>query len=119
MNNIFVFAFDASNEKKYETASRLVKDALRSKDVVISTKASRGSGPPGPIFKILDFFGIEPQECFYVGDSLVDYETAKSAGVPFISYKNRGLNTDYHVGYLMEIAGLINSDYSESMSRRR
>ena len=54
-----------------------------------------------------------------MGDSLVDYETAKSAGVLFISYKNKGLNTDYHVDCLMDMAGLINTDYSESMSRKR
>jgi phosphoglycolate phosphatase len=89
-------------------------------DIVVSSLDVKNPKPhPEPIFKILDFFGIEPQECFYVGDSFVDYETARSAGVLFISYKNRGLNADYHVDHLMDIPVLINSDYQESISRKR
>jgi phosphoglycolate phosphatase-like HAD superfamily hydrolase len=74
---------------------------------------------PESIFKIADFFGIRPDESLYVGDSLVDYETARSGGVGFISYKNRELDADYHVHCLMDIAGLLNPRCPDGMSRRR
>ena len=37
----------------------------------------------------------------------MDYETAKAAGVPFIAYKNSGLEAYYHVDHLMDIAERI------------
>jgi len=79
-------------------------------DIVVSSLDVKNPKPhPESIFKILNFFKIEPRECFYVGDSEVDYETAMSAGVLFISYKNSGLNADYHVDHMPGIASLIKS----------
>ena len=62
-------------------------------------------------------FKIGPDEALYVGDSLVDYETARAAGVPFLSYKNKGLEADYHSDRLMDIADLLNSG-NNSLYRR-
>ncbi|MBW1668938.1 MAG: hypothetical protein JRI79_01570 [Deltaproteobacteria bacterium] len=42
-----------------------------------------------------------------MGDSSVDCETARSAGVPFIAYKNKALSAEYHVDRLMDIAEKI------------
>jgi len=36
--NVLVYAFDASDKNKHQTAGRLVNDAFRSKDVAISTQ---------------------------------------------------------------------------------
>jgi phosphoglycolate phosphatase len=89
-------------------------------DLVVSSLDVKNPKPhPESIFKIADFFGIRPDESLYVGDSLVDYETARSAGVGFISYKNRELDADYHVHCLMDIAGLLNPRCPDGMSRRR
>ena len=38
--------------------------------------------------KVLDYFGISPKEALFVGDGDVDMQSARSAGVPFISYKS-------------------------------
>ena len=74
-------------------------------DIVVSSLDVKNPKPhPESLFKILDFFEIAPNDALYVGDSLVDYETAGAAGVPFVSYKNRGLDADYHVDHLMDIA---------------
>lgn len=62
---------------------------------------------PECIHKILSFFHISPKEAIYVGDSLVDYETARAAEVFFVAYKNSELNADQHVSGLMEIADLL------------
>ncbi len=37
---------------------------------------------------MLDHFEVEPEEALFIGDGEVDMQAAKSAGVPFISYKS-------------------------------
>ena len=77
-------------------------------DMVVSSLDVQDPKPhPEALYKILDRFQISPEQSIYVGDSLVDYETAKAAGVPFIAYKNIGLEADYHVDHLMDIAGSV------------
>lgn len=77
-------------------------------DIVVSSLDVKNPKPhPESLFKILDFFGIDPIKSLYVGDSLVDYQTARAAGVIFTSYKNRELEADYHVDSLMEIVHII------------
>jgi phosphoglycolate phosphatase len=77
-------------------------------DLVISSLDVKNPKPhPESLFRILDFFRAKPRDVFYVGDSTVDEETAKAAGVVFISYKNRGLDADHHVDALLEIARLV------------
>ncbi|MFC1821702.1 HAD family hydrolase [Thermodesulfobacteriota bacterium] len=74
-------------------------------DIVVSSLDVKNPKPdPESLFKILDFFNIGPLQTFYVGDSLVDYETAKGAGVPFIAYKNKRLDAVFHADHMMEIA---------------
>ncbi|MBW1919459.1 MAG: HAD family hydrolase [Deltaproteobacteria bacterium] len=77
-------------------------------DLVISCLNVTHPKPhPESLLKILEAFSIKPQEAFYVGDSSVDCETARSAGVPFIAYKNKALSAEYHVDRLMDIAEKI------------
>lgn len=77
-------------------------------DMVVSSLDVQNPKPhPDALYKILDRFQISPEQSIYVGDSLVDYETAKAAGVPLISYKNRKLDADYYVDHLMDIAGIV------------
>jgi len=77
-------------------------------DIVVSSLDVEKPKPhPESLFKILDFIGIGPLDSLYVGDSLVDYETAKAAGVPFAAYKNRKLHAAYHVDRLLDITEKI------------
>lgn len=71
--------------------------------VVSSWDVTHPKPHPEGILKILDGFGLEKQEAVYVGDSGVDEQTAKAAGVPLIAYRNRGLDTPYHVEQMGEI----------------
>jgi HAD superfamily hydrolase (TIGR01509 family) len=53
--------------------------------------ASRVKNPkphPEPLLKVLEYYGIEPSEALFVGDSEVDSMAASAAGVPFLSYKS-------------------------------
>lgn len=77
-------------------------------DIVISSLDVKNIKPhPESLYKILDYFGISNKDAVYVGDSIVDYKMAKAANVIFIGYKNKELEADYHVDYLLQIADLL------------
>jgi HAD superfamily hydrolase (TIGR01509 family) len=77
-------------------------------DIVVSALDVENPKPhPEPVFKILDFFGIEPEGCIYIGDSEVDFEVCRAAGVPLIAYKNKDLKVDIHIESLLEIKEVI------------
>ena len=77
-------------------------------DIVVSSADVNNPKPhPESIFRILDFFGIGPDECWYVGDSEVDQETCDRAGVPLIAYRNRALTASLHIESLLEIRDII------------
>jgi len=77
-------------------------------DIVVSSLDVENPKPhPEPIFKILNFFQIEPQECLYVGDSEVDFTVCQASGVPFIAYRNKSLKADYYIDNLLDILKIL------------
>ena len=87
-------------------------------DIVVSSlDVDRPKPHPESLFKILDFFEISPKDCLYVGDSLVDYQTAKAGGVPFVAYKNGDLEADYHANEMMEIVSILGINYPNCIQR--
>lgn len=77
-------------------------------DVVISSlDVTRPKPHPECLHLILEHFDIHPQDALYVGDSLVDAQTAASAGVPFVAYRDLSLPADYHAGSMEEVAALV------------
>ena len=77
-------------------------------DIVVSSLDVRNPKPhPDPIYKILNFFEIGPEECIYIGDSEVDLQTCHAAGVTMIAYKNADLKTDFHIENLMDIENIL------------
>jgi HAD superfamily hydrolase (TIGR01509 family) len=77
-------------------------------DIVVSSlNVSKPKPDPESVFKILDYFHVKPEETIYIGDSIVDYETARSAGVPFVSYKNSGLKTPQKISHLLELLDIL------------
>ncbi len=90
-------------------------------DIVVSSLDVRKPKPdPESLIKILDFFAIKAFDAVYVGDSLVDGQTARNAGVRFIAYKNRALDAAYHANHLEEVAGIVGADpSSDGTSRER
>ena len=75
--------------------------------VVSSLDVVKPKPHPESVFKILDFFQIRPAQSLYVGDSQVDYETAKAAGVHFVSYRNEELETPWKIEHLLEIRDIL------------
>ena len=77
-------------------------------DIVVSSLDVNNPKPhPESLLKIMDFFHIGPAEAYYIGDSLVDYQTARASGVIFISYKNKELTTEYFADSMMELRRII------------
>jgi HAD superfamily hydrolase (TIGR01509 family) len=77
-------------------------------DLVVSALDVQHPKPhPESLLKILEFFQVAPSAALYVGDSLVDSQTAQAAAVPFVAYKNDQLEADYRVDRMMEIATLL------------
>lgn len=56
--------------------------------VMTAGKVKNPKPHPEPLLKVLEHYGICPQEALFVGDSEVDMQAAAAAGVPFIAYKS-------------------------------
>jgi HAD superfamily hydrolase (TIGR01509 family) len=77
-------------------------------DIVVSSLDVKNPKPhPESIFKILNFFRIESQECFYVGDSEVDFTVCQASGIPLIAYRNKSLKADYYIDSLLDILKIL------------
>ena len=67
-------------------------------DLVITALDVRNPKPhPESIEKIIQTFHVGRWETVFVGDSEIDRQTAESAGVKFIAYKNRGIARDIFI----------------------
>jgi len=77
-------------------------------DIVVSSLDVENPKPhPESIHKILDFFDIGPDQAVYVGDSLIDLDTARAAGVRFIAYGNSSLETPLKAGTMEEVEQIL------------
>ncbi|MCF8127290.1 MAG: HAD family hydrolase [Deltaproteobacteria bacterium] len=77
-------------------------------DMVVSSLDVTNPKPhPESIFKILSFFEIAPDEAIYIGDSSVDYETARASKVCFVAYGNEELDAPFKVSTMMELEAVI------------
>ncbi len=64
---------------------------------------------PESALKILSHFACSPAEALFVGDSEVDQVSAQGAQIPFVAYKNRSLQAEYHIDDLLAIKEIITS----------
>lgn len=56
--------------------------------VMTASQVTHPKPHPEPLLKVLAHFGVKAEDALFVGDGEVDMLAAKSAGVPFISYKS-------------------------------
>jgi phosphoglycolate phosphatase len=79
-------------------------------DIVVSSLDVKYPKPhPESLWKILKFFSIGASQALYIGDSSVDRDTAKAASVPFVAYKNKALDADFHADRMMDILSFLDS----------
>jgi len=77
-------------------------------DLVVSVLDVKRPKPhPDPLIKILNHFGIKPSHALFIGDSIVDEQAAKAAGIPLVSYQNRSLSAQYHIDSLKDLEKLL------------
>jgi len=93
--------------KKYLSLLGVLKifDALVGSDTVARRKPA-----PDVFLKAAELLEVKPEECFAVGDTCFDCESAKSAGMRFILVSRRGTcceNADFTVKSLDEATSII------------
>ncbi len=77
-------------------------------DIVVSAlDVQRPKPHPEAVFKILEYFRIPSEQAVYIGDTVVDYETAKAAGVCFVSYRNEALDAPFKAESMMEVETIL------------
>lgn len=83
------------------TTTRDVLDYHRLADqfdlVVSAMDVTRPKPHPESFWRILQHFNLTPQEAIYIGDSKVDEQFAKNAGVPLVAYRNPRLKADFYL----------------------
>jgi HAD superfamily hydrolase (TIGR01509 family) len=77
-------------------------------DMVVTALDVKNPKPhPESIEKILQRFNLKKDEAVFVGDSEVDQQTAKSAGIQFIAYKNRQVANDLLIEDHLDLLDLL------------
>jgi phosphoglycolate phosphatase len=77
-------------------------------DMVVSAQDVSWPKPhPESFWRILEHFELSPGEVVYIGDSQVDEDFARNAGVPFIAYRNPRLKADFHLDSFADGSRLI------------
>ena len=83
------------------TTTQAVLDYHRLADrfdlVVSALDVTRPKPHPESFWRILKHFNLTPGEAIYIGDSKVDEQFAKNAGVPLVAYRNPSLNADFYL----------------------
>jgi len=76
-------------------AKRRLKEFIDYFDVIITQESTKKHKPdPEPLFFACDKLGIKPEEAVYVGDRIIDFETAKNAGTDFIGILSGGTSEE-------------------------
>ncbi len=76
-------------------------------EIVCALDVRRPKPDPEGIELILQRLGCTPNDAVYVGDSKVDEDTAKGVSIPLIAYKNRKLDTQFHVDSFIDLERLL------------
>ena len=62
---------------------------------------------PEALLTIAAHFQISPNQILYLGDSQVDEQAAKAAGVPLVAFKNPALRAPYYIDRLEELLPIL------------
>jgi phosphoglycolate phosphatase len=79
-------------------------------DLVVTARDVPAPKPaPDILNRVLSTFQLGAGQTIYIGDSEVDEQAAKAAGIPLVAYRNRTLRAWQHIDRLDEISGLLNT----------
>lgn len=74
--------------------------------VMTATNSKKPKPAPDALWEILEHFHCSADEAIHIGDTWMDEEHAKAAGVPLISFKNKDLQADYYVDNFLSVLEL-------------
>jgi phosphoglycolate phosphatase len=77
-------------------------------DLIVSALDSPQPKPhPESVLVILDHFHVNPNQCLYIGDTMVDRQVSQSTGIKLVAYKNPRLPAEYHINSFQELCYII------------
>ena len=76
-------------------AKRRLSDFMDYFDTIVTQESTKNHKPdPEPLLLACEKLGIRPEEAVYIGDRLIDFETAKNAGMDFIGILSGGTSKE-------------------------
>jgi len=77
-------------------------------DLVVSAQdVSHPKPHPESFWRILEFFALKPEQAIFIGDSRVDEEFARNAGVTMVAYRNPELKADFYLDSFADAPALV------------
>jgi HAD superfamily hydrolase (TIGR01509 family) len=74
--------------------------------VVTTLEVKRPKPDPEGLRLILDTLNLTPISALFIGDSVLDQQAAKAAGIPFAGYRSPDLEAEYSIESFWEILSL-------------
>ncbi len=74
--------------------------------VMTAANARRPKPAPDAMLEILEYYGVKAEEAILIGDSEVDQLHAKASGTTLVAFKNKELDTPYHITSFMQVLHL-------------
>ncbi|SMC79222.1 haloacid dehalogenase superfamily, subfamily IA, variant 3 with third motif having DD or ED [Desulfocicer vacuolatum DSM 3385] len=75
--------------------------------VVTAADVEHPKPSPEQLHAIMKRYSLVPGQMLFVGDSSYDQMAAGTAGVPFIAFKNKALEADFHVTSMARIGEIV------------
>lgn len=82
--------------------------------VMTAANAKRPKPAPDGMLEILEYYKCKPDEVIFIGDSIIDQLHSVASGTQLIAFKNKKLETKYHITSFMEIFELPNLGISKA-----
>lgn len=77
-------------------------------DIVVTALDVKNPKPhPESVEKIINILNVNKNETIFIGDSEIDLKTAVSAGVKFVSYKNKEIGNDYFIEDHLDLLNIL------------
>lgn len=72
--------------------------------VVLAEDTQNHKPHPEPLLKAIELFDVRPEECIYIGDTILDFKSSKSAGMDFAlaiwgAADLTGIEADYNLSH--------------------
>lgn len=88
------------------------------KSVVLAEDTINHKPHPEPLLKAIDKLEILPEECIYVGDTILDYKSSKSAGMDFAlalwgASDINGIEADFNLEHPTDLLNKLGIKYKE------